>query len=136
MDFKRQLAFFISENRIVGTVAGVTIALVSKDVILSLVADVVIPVILIIFMKFKFTVITDFLDAKHKGILNITKFISTFITWILAIIITYVFVQYAFIQLIGVSMAAKGHDVKEAKKNMDDVAANSGSTGIEGFNLF
>jgi large-conductance mechanosensitive channel len=131
MEFKRQLAAFISDNKIVGTVAGVTIALVSKDVILSLVADVVLPVILIILLKFKFTAITNFLDAKHKGVLNVTKFISTFISWLLALIITYLFVQYAFIQFIGVSMAAKGHDVQ---KKQNDAANNS--VGIEGFKLF
>jgi hypothetical protein len=39
METKKQLADFISNNNVIGVTAGVTIALVTKDVILSFVPD-------------------------------------------------------------------------------------------------
>jgi hypothetical protein len=43
--------------------------------------------------------------------LNITKFIGCLITWILASICTFIFVQYAFVKLIGAS--GKGQKLQD-----------------------
>lgn len=99
MDAKA-LADFITDNRIIGVTAGVTIGLVSKELILSLVQDIVIPTIIILLLKLKMKQITEFFPNKDNGF-SVTKFISAIITWILAIICTFFFVQYALIQLIG-----------------------------------
>ena len=43
--FKEQLKKFIVDNGIIGTAAGVSIAVVTKDVIQSLVGDIILPLI-------------------------------------------------------------------------------------------
>ena len=45
MDAKNELASFIVDNNIIGTMAGVAIALYTKDLILSFLGDVVIPLL-------------------------------------------------------------------------------------------
>ena len=101
---KKELADFITNNRIIGVTAGVTIGLVSKDVVLSLVQDIVVPIIVILLLRLKIKKLTAYLPNKDNG-LNITKFISCLITWILAIICTFIFVQYAFIKFFGAKSA-------------------------------
>lgn len=51
-------------------------------------------------MKLKIKSLSNMLPHKDNG-LNIIQFINSLITWILALISTYLFVKYAFIQLIG-----------------------------------
>jgi len=104
MDMKKELADFITNNRIIGVTAGVTIGLVSKYVVLSLVQDIVVPIIVILLLRLKIKKLTAYLPNKDNG-LNITKFISCLITWILAIICTFIFVQYAFIKFFGAKSA-------------------------------
>lgn len=112
---KKELADFITNNRIIGVTAGVTIGLVSKDVVLSLVQDIVVPIIVILLLRLKIKKLTAYLPNKDNG-LNITKFISCLITWILAIICTFIFVQYAFIKFFG----AKSTDINQNQnKNQD-----------------
>ena len=101
---KKELADFITNNRIIGVTAGVTIGLVSKYVVLSLVQDIVVPIIVILLLRLKIKKLTAYLPNKDNG-LNITKFISCLITWILAIICTFIFVQYAFIKFFGAKSA-------------------------------
>ena len=102
-DLKQQIAKFITNNGIVGTCAGVIIALVTKDVVLSLVADIIVPLLIMLFLRTHTTFMTKILGAKYKSKLDVTKFISNLITWVLSIIITYVFIQYAFVMFIGAS---------------------------------
>ena len=45
-DVYNQLKKFIADNSIVGTAAGVIIALATKDVITSLVSDIIIPLVI------------------------------------------------------------------------------------------
>jgi large-conductance mechanosensitive channel len=126
MDLKKEIVKFIDDNKIVGYTSGLVVALVTKDLILSLVADLVLPLILIVLMKFKFKFATDILDAKHKGTLNITKFISSLVTWVLGIIITYLFVQYAFVKFLGAKYATKSDGQTKSKEiSFDDSAAAS-----------
>ena len=124
MDMKKELADFITNNRIIGVTAGVTIGLVSKDVVLSLVQDIVIPIIVILLLRLKIKSLTAYLPNKDNG-LNITKFISCLITWILAIVCTFIFVQYAFIKFFGAKSAdmnQKQNQNQMQDKNMDQMA--------------
>jgi large-conductance mechanosensitive channel len=114
MDTKKQLADFITNNGVIGVTAGVTIALVSKDAILSLIQDIVIPLVVIFLIKLKIKELTKILPYKDNG-LNITKFVGCFITWILAIFCTYLFIQYAFIYLLG----AKGKNSSNSSSSSD-----------------
>lgn len=122
MDTKKQLADFISNNNIIGVTAGVTIALVSKDVILSLVQDIIIPLIVILLIRMKIKSLTQILPNKDNG-LNITKFTGSLITWILALICTFIFVQYAFIKLIGAK--GKGPEGRQGPQKDQGQAAST-----------
>jgi large-conductance mechanosensitive channel len=103
---KKELADFITNNGVIGVTAGVVIGLVSKDVILSLVQDIIIPIIVILLIKLKIKSLTTILPNKDNGF-NIIKFINAFITWIFALICTYLFVQYAFVKLLGAKSLPK-----------------------------
>jgi large-conductance mechanosensitive channel len=100
IEVKYQLAEFISQNNIVGVCAGVLVGFVTKDLILSFVADIVLPIFVILLLKLNIPCINNLL--KGKSGLNITKFLGSGITWVLALLITYLFVQYAFFKLLGV----------------------------------
>lgn len=54
-------------------------------------------------VKIKYSFINAIITGKGKNILNITNFISQFISWILFVILTFLFIQYAFVKLLGVS---------------------------------
>ncbi len=97
---KKQLADFITDNKIIGITSGFIIGFVSKDLILSFVKDLIIPIIIILLMKLKIKLLSNILPHKDNG-LNVIQFINSLITWILALISTYLFVKYAFIELIG-----------------------------------
>jgi large-conductance mechanosensitive channel len=90
-DFKSQLSAFLVENKVMGYTAGFCIALVTKDVIQSLITDIFIPVILILLSYIKIKSIINILP-KSDG-LNIIKFINYVVTWIIMIIATFIFIQ-------------------------------------------
>jgi len=114
-DMKEQLKQFIINNGIIGTSAGVCIALVTKDVIQSLVADLVIPTIILIlsFLKLKFLI--NILPKKDKSEINIVNFVNQLITWFLVIIITFLFIQYSIKYLLGIDNIAD-KDIKKFEK--------------------
>ena len=100
---KKELIDFIVENKLMTYSAGVVIGLVSKDLILSLVQDIVIPSFFILFIKLKFDFITKILPHKDKKVqINFINFIGCAITWILALFCTFIFVQYTFVNLLGI----------------------------------
>jgi hypothetical protein len=76
--------------------------------------------------------ISRWIDIKKDSVLNITKFVSNFITWILAIIITYFFIQYAFFKLLGVQQKEKEKEKEKEKKNNTQESANI-DVEVEGF---
>jgi len=124
-DLKQQIAVFITENNIVGTCAGVLIGLVTKEVVLSLVADIIVPCFILLFMQTHTTFMTNILGAKYKSALNVTNFLSNLITWVLAIVITYFFIQFAFIKLIGASGKKPDKPDKPDKADKADKADNT-----------
>ena len=97
-----QLNKFLVDNNIIGTAAGVSIALATKDVIQSLVSDVIIPAIIFLLLKLNVESLTKFLIMPGKTKFDFINFIKQFITWIFIIIITYVFIKVAFEGLLGV----------------------------------
>ena len=107
IEIKYQLADFISKNNVVGVCAGVLVGFVTKDLVLSFVSDVILPVFVILLLKLNVPCINNLFKGKTG--LNITKFFAAGITWIIALIITFIFVQYAFFKLLGVKdkMAAQ-----------------------------
>lgn len=125
---KKELIDFIVENKLMTYSAGVVIGLVSKDLILSLVQDIVIPGILLLFIKLKFDFMTKILPHKDKKVqINFINFVGCVITWILALFCTFIFVQYTFVNLLGVKTNVNS-DVKSDKVNNIQ-----GNINVEGY---
>ena len=94
---------FIIDNNIVGAAAGVCIALAAKDGIQSLVSDIIVPSILILLTLLHIESFKKFLPSNGHKHLNITNFIKQLITFILVIVISFLFVKIAFGYLLGIS---------------------------------
>jgi large-conductance mechanosensitive channel len=124
---KKELVDFIIENKLMTYSAGVVIGLVSKDLILSLVQDIIIPGILLLFIKLKFDFMTKILPHKDKKVhINIINFIGCVITWILALICTFIFVRYTFVNVLGV----KKNETKPANESNRPNGMNQGDDMI------
>lgn len=110
---KKEFVDFIIENKIMTYSAGVVIGLVSKDLILSLVQDVIIPGFLLLFIELKFDFMRKILPHKDKKVqINFINFIGCVITWILALICTFIFVQYTFVTVLGIKKDAKKDEAR------------------------
>jgi large-conductance mechanosensitive channel len=125
---------FIVDNNIVGTSAGVCVALAAKDGIQSLVGDIIIPAIVMLLHSFNIDFLTKYLPVNGKVQLNITDFIKQMVTFILIIIISFVFVKVAFGYLLGVNYTksnpsdAATEAATEATMNAKTVGAVVGSS--------
>lgn len=102
-----KLKQFIVDNNIVGTSAGVCVALAAKDGIESLVGDVIIPIIIMLLHALHIESLSKFLPVKGSEKLNIPDFVKQMVTFILIIIISFVFVQFAFGYLLGIDSSKK-----------------------------
>lgn len=102
--FIDKLKKFIIDNSVIGTTAGVCIALVTKDLIASLVGDIIIPGIILLFIHLNIQSLTKMLPGKST--FDFTNFFKQFISWVLVIIITFIFITYAFKGLLGISDGA------------------------------
>jgi large-conductance mechanosensitive channel len=105
--FRDSLKTFIIDNGIIGTMAGVSIGIVTKDLISSLVGDIIIPVIIILLLKLNVKSLTNILPGNSRSSLNITNFIRQFVSWALVIVITFVFVKGAVERLLGINSSKK-----------------------------
>jgi large-conductance mechanosensitive channel len=103
-----ELKKFIIDNNIVGTSAGVCVALAAKDGIQSLVGDVIIPAIVIVLRMLHIDVLTKYLPVKGNSHLKIADFIKQMVTFVLIIIISFIFVKFAFGYLLGVNYTKSG----------------------------
>lgn len=119
MDSK-ELADFITNNGIIGLSAGVVIGLVTKDVVFSLVQDIIIPIVVILLIRLQIKSLTKILPNKENR-LNIVNFIGCLITWILALICTFLFSQYVFIKMLGATVPNQGQSENKIKNNIDNI---------------
>ena len=127
-DLKR----FIIDNNIVGTSAGVCIALAAKDGIQSLVGDIIIPTIVMILKALHIDFLTKYLPVTDKTQLNITDFVKQMITFILIIIISFIFVKFAFGYLLGVRYTANNnHNQIHSTTNTKTEEATKTGTIVE-----
>ena len=110
--FFSEIKKFIIDNGIVGTCAGVIIALVTKDLILAFVGDIVIPLFIFIFLRLKIKWLTAILPSG-KSYFDLTDFFKQFITWFITIIVTYFVIKTTFETLLGISL--KKEEVKKTK---------------------
>jgi large-conductance mechanosensitive channel len=115
--FRENLKTFIIDNGIIGTMAGVSIGIVTKDLISSLVGDIIIPVIIILLLKLNMKSLTNILPINGKASLNITNFIKQLVSWLLVIVITFVFVKGAVERIFGIDNSKKSETkTKETKE--------------------
>jgi hypothetical protein len=115
---KKDIAKFLAENNIVGTCAGVIIALASNDLIRSLVNDIVVPLVNNAIFATHNKMVIDYLSLKGKSVLDMKKFIGFFITWLLIVIITFIVLRFLFNSLLGVEKPADStKEKKEDKSN-------------------
>ena len=90
---------FIIDNGIIGTAAGVCIALATKDVVQSFVNDIIMPTIYLLLITMNASYFSKTLSSKHS--VDFPHFINQFVSWIFITIITFLFVKFAFGSLFG-----------------------------------
>lgn len=110
-----ELKKFIADNNIIGTCAGVIIALVTKDLILAFVGDIIIPLFIFLFLKLNIKWLTAILPSG-KSTFDFTDFFKQFITWLLTILVTFFIIKATFETLLGVDMDKKEEKKEEKKK--------------------
>jgi len=102
-----ELKKFIIDNNIVGTSAGVCIALAVKDGIQSMVGDIIIPGILILLKSLNIDFLKKYLPSNGSSNLQVASFIKNMITFILVVIVSFIFVKLAFEYLLNVQIPSK-----------------------------
>lgn len=96
--FREQLNKFIIENNIIGTSVGVGIGLATKDVIHSFVGDILFPAFYLLVFKLNIHYF-----GKNKNVINYAVFLKQFITWLVIVIATFIFVQISYKILLGIN---------------------------------
>jgi len=112
-----QIKKFIVDNNIVGTSAGVGVGLAAKDAIQSLVGDVLLPSFVAMFRNLNMDNVTQFLPIDKKAELNFISFIKQMITFILVVMVSFLFVKLAFDYLLGVETIKKDDKPKNSINN-------------------
>ena len=95
---------FIKDNNVVGVAAGMIIALATKDLIYTIIGNLVVPGINILLLTLNFKYLSKFLPGKNSvnSKINIIPFINALLSFILTIIITFLFILYTFNVLLGI----------------------------------
>jgi large-conductance mechanosensitive channel len=96
---------FILNNNVVGTTAGVCVALFTKGLITSLVNDVVTPALQYLFIKSKLTFLMRLFPKKMH--FNIGVFFQEATGWLIGIIVTFFFISFSFKYLFGIDGVKK-----------------------------
>ena len=97
-EFKNQLKDFIINNNIISLAAGVSIGLVTKDAVVSLVGDIIIPIVVILLKTLQIKGLIYLLPVKSD--INVILFIKQLISFVLIVIFTFIFIQF-FMNSIG-----------------------------------
>ena len=120
-----KLKQFVVDNNIVGTSAGVCVALAAKDGIQSLVGDIIIPIIIMLLHALRIESLSKFLPVNGSEKLNIPDFVKQMVTFILIIIISFVFVQFAFGYLLGIDSSKKNSSSADDTATTADAIKNA-----------
>jgi large-conductance mechanosensitive channel len=99
-EFKEQLKEFITTNNVIGITAGVCIGSVTKDAVASLVKDIIFPFIVIFLNNLNIKYLSKFIKEHNK--LNSFDFLKQMTTWAITIVVTYLFIKYAFLDFLGI----------------------------------
>jgi len=129
---------FITTNNIVGTCAGVSVGLAAKDSINSLVEDVLGPTIIIFLHGLNIDWLTNYLPINNNNNLNILKFMKNLSTFFFTIIISFIFVYFAFGYLLGVNTLGDSNNTKssESPSSPSFPTHNEENTSVSSSDLF
>jgi large-conductance mechanosensitive channel len=119
-----QLKNFVMENNTVGTIAGVCIGAASKDFILSLVGNVVLPNCNRLLLQIPYKPFIKLLPAHLPT--NYTIFFTQLITWILVVLSTMLFIKLAFNSILGINKT--NTTINKTTKAGSKAAATKGDT--------
>jgi len=108
--FMEQFKKFIIDNGVIGTTAGVCIALVTKDLIASLVGDIIIPSIILLLLALNIKSLTNILPGKSSW--DFQNFMKQLISWIMILIVTFIFIKVSFGMLLGTDGQVKKPEPK------------------------
>jgi large-conductance mechanosensitive channel len=95
---------FIKDNNVVGVAAGMIIALATKDLISTIIGNLVVPGINIFLLTLNFKYLSKFLPGKDsvKSRIDFIPFINAILSFVLTVIITFLFILYTFNVLLGI----------------------------------
>jgi len=95
---------FIKDNNVVGVAAGMIIALATKDLITTIIGNIVVPGLNLFLLTLNFKALSKFLPGKDsvKSRVDFIPFISALLSFILTIVITFLFILYTFNILLGI----------------------------------
>ena len=99
-NFNDEFKHFIASNGIVGITAGICIGAATTDIIGSLVNNLLFPLIVIVLNAVNIKNVSKLMIDNNK--LQLFEFFKSLITWILVVVFTFIFIQVAFYQLLGV----------------------------------
>ena len=107
------LKTFIFNNNILGTMSAVTIAFSTGTMIRSLVGELILPSIYSIFNSG---------TAGFTGLTgeNVSKFIKEFISWLIVILITFLFIDYILKKFVWKPEQSKKEEAKKGESKKEE----------------
>ena len=121
------LKTFIFNNNILGTMSAVTIAFSTGTMIRSLVGELILPSIYSIFNSG---------TAGFTGLSgeNVSKFIKEFISWLIVILITFIFIDYVLKKFVWTPEQSKNEQpIKEDSKKKEPQKEDNKMISVEQF---
>ena len=100
-EFIIQLKKFIVDNSIVGAISGIALGLFFTNLVTSLVGDVFIPAIVLLFTTMNINYFDKVFASKKEHQFNFTNFLKQLISFLLGVFVTFFFINSAFKYLIG-----------------------------------
>ena len=104
---RSQLSEFLQKGNIIGSMAGVTIAFSTGNMIRSFVNEIIFP---FLYTLLKYKNLGEFAPINTS---NLSKFGKEFITFLIVIFVTYLFVKYVMKYLFNIKEEEKKEEAKK-----------------------
>jgi large-conductance mechanosensitive channel len=117
LEFIIQLKKFIVDNNIVGAISGISIGLFFKNIVTSLVGDIFIPAIVLLFTTMNIKYFDKVFSSRKEHQFNFTNFFKQLISFLLGVFVTFLFVNAAFKYLIGDVATSQQDKLKDKKES-------------------
>jgi len=102
-DYNAQFKTFILNNNVIGTTAGIIAGICIKDVILSFISDIFVPLLTLLLLRLNIDWITKYLPDGNQ--FDITNFIKQLITFVICLYIGFLIIKITFENLLGIKKA-------------------------------